>query len=346
MNRRNFLKVAGAATLTLSNIGRVLAQDPRPAYHHWTWTHARQDQPPSQWQKNFAEIRAAGIGSVLLGGASEDACRLARAEGLDVHAWTWSLCRGGEDLLGHNPEWFVVSRDGKSACDQPPYVPYYHFLCPSRPEVQQYLIDDFSRIAETQGLSGAHMDYIRYPDVILPRALWSRYDLVQNEELPPFDFCYCDVCRENFKAQSGVDPLNLDDPAGHQEWRQYRWDSVTRLVNRLVMAIHEKGKTATAAVFPSPTIARKLVRQDWPSWNLDAVLPMVYHSFYEEDIDWIQSTVAEGVAALPEGRPLYSGLYLPELKGEGEFEAAVKASLDGGAQGVALFGGVRAISAG
>ncbi len=89
---------------------------------------------------------------------------------------------------------------------------------------------------------------------------------------------------------------------------------------------------------------RRLVRQDWPAWNLDAVLPMVYHNFYEEDPVWIEPTVRQGVAALPAERPLYAGLYLPSLQTEAEFETAVEAAFQGGARGVALFGGVRPVA--
>jgi len=31
-------------------------------------------------------------------------------------------------------------------------------------------------------------------------------------------------------------------------------------------------------------LAKKLVRQDWTRWDLDAVLPMLYHNFYNEDL--------------------------------------------------------------
>ena len=344
MDRRSFLQVMGASSLALGQVGNLLAADSRSSLRHWTWAHARQDEPRSQWQRQFAEIRAAGIGSVLLQGATEEACRLAATEGLEAHAWAWTLCRGGRELLDNHPQWYVVSREGKSACEHPPYVGYYHFLCPSRPEVRQYLRGEFARIAATPGLQGTHLDYIRYPDVILPRALWSKYNLEQNEELPPFDFCYCEVCREQFKALSGVDPLDLPDPTADEAWRRFRWVSVTRLANELIAEIHKANKQATAAVFPSPGIARRLVRQDWPAWNLDAVLPMVYHNFYEQDPAWIEPTVREGVRALPPGRPLYAGLYLPALQGEKEFEKAVDAALKGGARGVALFGGVQAIS--
>ncbi len=62
------------------------------------------------------------------------------------------------------------------------------------------------------GLGSYHLDYIRYPDVILPVALWPKYNLVQDKEYPEFDFCYCDVCRDEFKNASGVDPKAIADP--------------------------------------------------------------------------------------------------------------------------------------
>jgi hypothetical protein len=85
------------------------------------------------------------------------------------------------------------------------------------------------------------------------------------------------------------------------------------------------------------------VRQDWARWNLDAVFPMVYHSFYDQPIGWIETAVREGVRALPESRPLYAGLYLPALKSDEEFERAARAARRGGAAGVSLFGGLRRV---
>lgn len=243
------------------------------------------------------EFRAAGVNSVVYGGPDTEVCALAAAAGLDVHAWWWVLCRRDDVLMNDHPDWYAVSREGNSTHDTPPYVEYYRFLCPTRPEVRRYLRERMEETLALDGLAGVCLDYVRYPDVILPRALWEKYGLVQNEELPPFDFCYCGVCREAFRAQEGVDPLDLPDPTADAAWRRFRWDSVTRLVNELADVAHAQGKMISASVFPSPTIARRLVRQDWPAWNLDAVLPMVYHSFYDEPVAWIEATVAEGVGA-------------------------------------------------
>ena len=344
--RREFLKALGLGLAAVHPGARALAEsasDDHPGERHWTWTRVDPEESADDLRARLAEIRHAGVTSVVLGGVDAEACELAADEGLDVHAWWWTLCRRDEVLMNEHPDWYAVSRDGRSTHDDPPYVPYYRFLCPTRPEVRAYLRDRLAETLDIAGLAGACLDYVRFPDVILPRALWEKYDLVKDEEMPRLDYCYCDHCREAFRAQEGVDPLELPAPPADPAWRRFRWDAVTRLVNELVEVARGHGKMISASVFPSPSIARELVRQDWPAWNLDAVLPMVYHSFYEENVDWIEGVVAEGVHAVPASRPVYATLYLPALQSEGEFERAVAAARAGGAAGLALFGGVKDI---
>jgi len=349
MNRRSFVRKAVWATASMAGAGGTLClpagdRSPSPSTpKNWIWTGLDGPTPRDQQRRRFEGFRAAGIQAVLFSGVDAEVFALAKEQGLETHAWTWTLCRGDRTLLERHPEWYVVSRQGDSAATKPPYVGYYHFLCPSREEVADHLARLFADLAKTANLDGLHLDYVRYPDVILPVALWKQYNLVQNEELPQFDFCYCEVCRAAFKRQHGIDPLELPDPPADAAWRQYRYDSVTRLVQRLAGVAHTKGKQITAAVFPTPSIARKLVRQDWTRWNLDAVFPMTYHSFYNEGIEWIEAAVREGVTALPPDRPLYAGLHLPDLKTEAEFDQAVRCAVAGGAKGVSLFGGLRNI---
>jgi uncharacterized lipoprotein YddW (UPF0748 family) len=349
MNRRDFLSRAGQGTVALA-AGTSLLDAWAPGYaaqpgaaKNWVWTGGGDDREPDEQKKRFAQMRQCAISAVLLSDWSGLTLNRAKEQGLQTHAWIWTLCRGDRGLLDQHPDWYVVSRLGDSAAKKPPYVGYYHFLCPSRPEVRDYLANVVSDLASMPDLDGIHLDYIRYPDVILPVGLWKKYNLVQNQELPQFDFCYCEVCRGAFKKQTGEDPLALSDPPAHAAWRQYRYDTVTRLVNQLAEVARRKGKLITAAVFPTPALARKLVRQDWVSWNLDAVLPMIYHRFHNEQPEWIERAVKEGVAALPPARPLYAGLYLPDLKTQEEVAAAVQYALAGGAKGVSLFGGLRKV---
>jgi len=355
VDRRTFLRAVGLGSLAAGTgatglLDEVIARPVRPriaplhtTVRHWAWTRVTADQTTDRTKQQFAELRDAGVEGILLGGGDAETHALAHAAGLQTHAWMWTVCRRDQVLMDEHADWYAVSREGKSTHEHPPYVPYYRFLCPTRPEVRSYLAERVAELAAAPGLAGVHLDYVRYPDVILPRSLWEKYDLVQNEELPPFDFCYCETCRAQFGDLTGKDPLELPDPPADAAWRQFRWNTVTRLVNELVEVVHAHSKQITAAVFPSPTVARKLVRQNWPQWQLDAVLPMVYHNFYNEPISWIEQAVAEGVISLPPDRPLYAGLYLPSLKTEAEFNEAVECALRGGASGVALFGGVRKI---
>lgn len=305
---------------------------------NWTWVHGGRDRSPGEWRRRFAQIREAGIHGVLVsGGDVETLADAAHAEGLEFHRWMWVLNRSGDRWAKqHHPEWYTVSRNGESSLEKPPYVGYYQWVCPTRPPVREYLKSIVEEIAGHPAVDGVHLDYIRHADVILPVGLWSKYDLVQDREYPEFDFCYCDVCRETFRRQTGEDPMALLDPPQDVAWREFRWDSVTGLVRVLADAVHAHGKRITAAVFPTPTVARKLVRQAWEQWPLDAFFPMLYHKFYNEDLAWLGTATGEGVAALPPGIPLYSGLYLPSLSPE-ELARAVGIVRLAGAAGVSLF---------
>ena len=243
----------------------------------------------------------------------------------------------GENVKAH-PEWYAVSRSGVSTATKPPYVDYYKFMCPSRQEVRAYLREVVREIASVDGLTSVHLDYIRYPDVILPVALWPKYNLVQDREYPDFDFCYCDVCRQDFERQSGVDPKLLSDPPSSRAWLQYRYDTITSVVADLAVVTHRAGKLLTAAVFPTPDIARALVRQDWTKWKVDAVLPMIYNGFYKEGVPWVERATREGVRALAGRIPLYAGLYVPDLP-PADLAAAIKGALTGGASGISVFQG-------
>jgi len=229
-----------------------------------------------------------------------------------------------------------VSRAGKSSLTDPPYVDYYRWVCPRRAPVRDYLRRVARETAAIPGIAGVHLDYIRYPDVILPRGLWAKYGLVQTTELPEFDFCYCDVCRAAFREASGTDPMDLPDPPTDRDWRAFRWTSVTTAVEAMAEEVHAVGKPVSAAVFPTPAIARKLVRQAWETWPIDMVFPMIYHGFYEEPVAWIGEATRVDVAALPSSRPVFSGLYLPDLSPD-DLTRGIALAREAGAGGVALF---------
>lgn len=335
MERRHFVTALTAAGAALA-ARRASASESLPA---WAWVHGGGERSSVEWRRAFARVRAAGITGVLVSGG--DTAMLADAAheaGVAFHRWLWICNRNGDAWAQEqHPEWFTVSRNGESSLTHPPYVGYYKWVCPTRPPVRAYLAEQIAAVAADPHVDGVHLDYIRHCDVILPRALWDTYGLVQDHEMPEFDFCYCDVCRATFREQTGRDPLALPDPTVDLAWREFRWASVTGLVRQLATVVRAHDKPISAAVFPTPTIARTLVRQAWDQWPLDMVFPMLYHSFYEEAVAWIGPSVREGLTALAGGPTrLHAGLYLPDLPPAALAEA-IGVARHAGAAGVSVF---------
>ncbi len=348
MDRRAFLRIAGAgAAVTLSDLPLLARRaaahkrsDRTIDFKNGTWIGGPIGAGSAdEWKAKFGQLRQAGIDAVFLRvdpTSYPAAIAAASEEGVGIHAWMPTMMQGG--MIDTHREWYVVNRKGESAATRPAYVDYYHFLCPSRPPVIEHLKKQVTELSRIDGLKSVHLDYIRYPDVILPVSLWEKYGIVQDKEYPSYDYCYCDVCRERFRSLEGVDPLTIAEPAKHERWLRYRYNSITNVVNTLADTAHSNGMLITAAVFPTPHIALQLVRQEWTNWSLDAVMPMIYHSFYDEPVQWIQDATQEGVAALDGRIPLYAGVYVHAMTPD-ELAESVRLARNGGAAGVVIFDG-------
>jgi uncharacterized lipoprotein YddW (UPF0748 family) len=333
MDRREFLEILTAA---LAGAGLPASQQD---FRVWIWFHATRPNDAAYWRRRLRDLRAAGVTGVLVEG-SDPGTRIiadaARANGIEFHRWIFMMYRYFDARAKRNPEWFSVSRKGHSSLTRPPYVPQYNWLCPTREPVRAYLRGIVDAIAKRPEVDGVHLDYIRFIDVILPRGLWSKYNIVQDREYAQYDFCYCSACIDKFRRQSGIDPRELKDPSENVAWREFRWNAITEIVTLLGETARAHRKKITAAVFATPALARQMVRQAWDTWPVDAVFPMLYHNYYEQNVDWIGEATREGVAALPRTVPLYSGLFLPRLDAT-ELRRAIVVARDAGASGVALF---------
>lgn len=302
----------------------------------------------------FAKLKEKGLSGIMYNAGNNiekhrRAAKAAKEAGLEYHAWIPTMAQGGSGL---DSSFYVVNRNGESAFNKPAYVAHYKFLCPNHEETYTFLHNIYSQVAAIPEVDAVHLDYIRFPDVILARGLWDKYGLVMDEEYAPADYCYCDKCVADFKAKTGIDIKGVDDPSKCPEWVQFRCDLITNFVNRLAADIHAQGKKIDAAVFPGPTSqARKLVRQEWNKWDLDAFYPMNYNDFYLEGPDWVGEVVNEEVTSVNGEKPVFSGLFIcgqPEKKAQikdpeghgllpSEIEEAVRGAMENGAAGICLF---------
>lgn len=314
---------------------------PEP-FKFWSWMTARSDYSDSAYQAKFHQLATNGIDAVLIntGTDPKELSRLtpiAIAEGLEVHAWIMAMNRPGDAIALQHPDWYAVSREGKSCFDTRPYVDYYQWMCPTRPESRGHVLHLVEGLAKVPDVVSVHLDYIRYSDIFLPIGLLPKYDLVQNTELPEFDFCYCEACIAAFEAEHHKNPLEMEHPELDLEWRQFRLNQVKAVVDDAYQIAHANDKLLTAAVFPYPEMAARMVRQRWDKWDIDMVLPMIYHNFYNEELDWVGFATGQGVKDLSaKTTQLHTGLFVPSLPAE-DLKKAILHSRDNGARGVALF---------
>lgn len=350
MNKRNFLKSVGLGSVAMMGAGlpaivkaeKAGEKGAAPAkIKHRVWINPNEKDTDADIRERYAAYKKAGIGDIMFEADSERHFRIAKENGIKAHRWIWTMNRGEKELLASHPEWYAQNRKGESCATHPPYVDYYRWLCPSKPETINYLKEQAEAVLSKDYVDGLHLDYVRYCDVILPVNLWSNYGIDQSKELADYDFCYCETCRNKYKELHGKDPLELQHPDQSPSWRKFRYDRITNVVTNLAGVAKKHKKPISAAVFPTPEIAKRIVRQDWTNWPLNAVCPMIYHGFYQEDVGWIGDAVAEGIRGLDGRFPLYAGLYLPDFHDNmDDLEKGVRLAIKNGAAGVSLFGGV------
>lgn len=319
---------------TLNNEGRFAIEKlSARTVKNWVWVRIDKNKTAEEYGKYFEVMKKCGISGVMFESYDEAVYKACKEAGLEAHYWKWTMNRA--EVLKTHPEWFAVNRKAESSFDKPAYVDYYRFLCPNHEGVAEYLAEDYVRISRLPYVDGVHLDYVRFPDVILPVGLWKNYGIEQTSELPEYDYCYCDVCRKMYKDKYGTDPMDLKFPMQSQSWINFRLDAISGVVDRITKAVKADGGRISAAVFPGPSMAKSMVRQDWGNWHLDAYFPMIYNGFYFEGPEWIGRSVKESVQTVNGSAKIYAGLFMPDIKDN--FEEALDAAFENGAAGVSLF---------
>lgn len=303
-----------------------------------SWVHAGNTFNKEEWEQKFNHYDSLGISQIQVGAQPnilKQIIPIANKHNIAVHAWMWTLNRPNDTIANKHPDWYAVNRNGDNSLEYRAYVDYYQWLSPFHPEARAYIKKNAQELLAIEGLASVHLDYVRYVDVILGADLQPKYGLVQDHEMPEYDYGYHPIAREGFKEIFSIDPITMEHPELSAEWRQYRLNAVTSLVNEIAAMAHQKEVKLTAAVFPFPEMSRQMVRQAWNDWDLDIAFPMLYQNFYKQNINWIGFATEQGVQSVD--FPIIAGLYSPALKTPGDLEEAIRLTKEKGAQGVSIF---------
>lgn len=303
----------------------------------FSWIHYSDESSIKQWKNILLKAREELTGLIITAKQKElKAIEKIVPRDLEIHIWFWTMICTDPEIMNNHRDWYNVNRNGNSSLDQPPYVNYYKWLCPNNPAVLPYLKKKLGQYLQLDFIKGISLDYIRYPDVILPEALQPLYNLKQDKEFPEYDFCYCQHCLKAFREQTHLDPFHLSTEAEIQAWASFREESITKVVTELSGLIRDNGFEVSASVFPTPKIARKLVRQDWAAWHLDKIFPMNYYNFYNKDLKWFGKVIKEGKSVIGSNTDYYPALYVPTMNFS-EFKTSLQISVQSEVEGIALF---------
>jgi len=310
----------------------------------WTWITADFKRDDNSYKKEFKKYTENGIDAVLINThtSSELLKRLTPIAidfGLEVHAWIWTMNRANDTIALKNPSWYAVNRAGESCFDNRPYVNHYQWLCPSQVESRNHILKLIESLALVNGISSVHLDYIRYSDIYLPIGLQPKYNLVQYKEMPEFDYCYCETCINEFELIHNRNPKPMEFPELDIEWKNFRFNKIKAVVDDAYDLVHKNNKQLSAAVFPYPEMAGQMVRQRWDKWKIDFILPMLYHHFYNENIDWITFCTKQCLSDVKyKNQEIHPGIYIANIS-PNELSQILDNISKTGAKGVSIFSG-------
>jgi len=236
---------------------------------------------------------------------------LARAAGLQVHAWVncclvWSSDkrpRASTHVLNAHPEWIARMQDGRpmtalSASARERLKVEGVFLSPAHPGVRTHLARVVKEIASRYAVDGVHLDYIRQPSVAIG---------------------YDPTSRARFAILHGADPLFFNRlPAGERAsmdsaWTVFQQDQVTAIVREVrdSLAVVRPGLMLSAAVLADTISALNRNKQPWNRWLRDGLLDRAFAMCYAPSVQTVMSQLLAmstqvGVERLVPGIAVYN----------------------------------------
>ncbi len=109
----------------------------------YAWTGGPGKATDSELKAQFTDLKKKGIDGLMYSAGRDPEVyrrvgKIAKEAGLEFNAWIPTLTQNNNPDI--KPEWFAINGIGESTYDKPTFgAGHYHFVCPNRPEVCDYL---------------------------------------------------------------------------------------------------------------------------------------------------------------------------------------------------------------
>lgn len=207
-------------------------------------------------------------------------------------------------------------------------------LCAASNAARKVKLNLYEELLERYPIAGVHLDFIRY----------------ENE-----DECFCESCRSLFKAETGVDPLEIGKTAEYNtfseqatnrkhpawaRWIEWRAGWVTKFVEEISGLVRSRDKELSAAVFMDYPECLVNQGQDWADWGERGLIDYLFPMTYTNSVLMVKRRTRNHVAQIRGGCHLWEGLGKRSSRSTLSTEALVeqtKAAIGEGAGGIVIF---------
>ena len=165
-------------------------------------------------------------------------------------------------ILAKNPELVSIDAEGRKLIHR--NVGDFYSLCAANPRSHEILGQLMVEIATKYPIDAIHLDRIRFPEA---------------------DFCYCDYCKEHFKADTGIELKSFARGSDEQKkWTEWKRQQTFAAVKHFEKVIHaaKPGLPITAYVVGPDEMGSR--GQSWDLWAKEGLLDAIAVSMYSADI--------------------------------------------------------------
>lgn len=232
-----------------------------------------------------------------------------KKENMKLHIWFETFYVGNDNcnatspqsILFLNPAWSNKTKKDYASIN-PTKVTTEHngyFLDPVNPDVQRFLLDLMEEIIVNYKPDGINLDYIRYPQAVSESNAWG----------------YTQVARQLFKAQYGVDPIDISSNDMLVAWANFRRSYVTKMVKSANALCKKHNVYLSAVIFPDRLAALLYKLQDWKEWSQSGYLDGVTPLFLTCDARTASRSIKKVNDSISDKTDLFAGLFVTFIGG-------------------------------